>query len=74
MLKKLRLNKGISLSFVASKLGVDRATLRNVENGKGSLRVEWLPVLSGLYGVSSTFIVKEYLKDRESLVNDKNRN
>lgn len=74
MLKELRLNKGISLSFVASKLRVDRATLRNVENGRGSLRADWIPILSSLYGVSNNFILKEYLKDKENLVNDKNRN
>ncbi|NGT67491.1 helix-turn-helix transcriptional regulator [Clostridium perfringens] len=74
MLKELRLDKGIPLSFVACKLGVDRATLRNVENGKGSLRVEWIPILSELYGVSNNFIFKGYLKEREVLINDKNRN
>ncbi|MDU7069188.1 MAG: helix-turn-helix transcriptional regulator [Clostridium perfringens] len=74
MLKKLRIEKGISLSFVASKLGVDRATIRSVENKKGSLRVEWVPILSKLYGVSNSFIIKEYLKERDGLTNDQGRN
>ena len=49
MLKNLRLEKGISLSFVANKLGIDRATLRKIVNRKGSLKAEWIPILSKLY-------------------------
>lgn len=74
MLKKLRLKKGISLSFVANKLGIDRATLRKIENQKGSLKVEWIPILSKLYGVSNNFLFKEYLKERKAIINDKDRN
>ena len=74
MLKKLRLEKGISLSFVANKLGIDRATLRKIENQKGSLRVEWVPILSNLYGVSRNFLFNEYLKERRKLTNDEEGN
>ncbi len=73
MLRKIRKERGISLSFVANKLGIDRATLRNIENGESSLKVEWVPILSELYGVSDEFIFRGYLKERRGDLNDKGR-
>lgn len=74
MLKDLRLEKGISLSFVANKLGIDRSTLRKIENQKKGLKVEWIPILSKLYGVSDNFLFKQYLKEREEIIYDNSRN
>lgn len=71
MLRKIRKERGISLSFVANKLGIDRSTLRNIENGESSLKVEWIPILSALYGVSDEFIFMGYLKERRGDLNDK---
>lgn len=70
MLKKLRKSKRRTAVEVAKKLGITRDTLRALENGGTSLRVDWLPTLSKLYGVSQMEIVKSYLKEREEKYHD----
>lgn len=65
MLKELRESKGIPISFVAKKLNIDKGTVRKLENGKTELRVDWVPVLSYLYGVGEEELIKRYLEEKE---------
>lgn len=70
MLKELRESKGIPASFVAEKLGISRETLRSMEAGEVSPRLDWIPILSFLYGVTVEEIVKKYFKEKEEQRND----
>lgn len=63
MLKTLRTRKGITLSFVAEKLNISRDRLRRIENGKSSLPVEFVPVLSNLYGVDTKEILERRVEE-----------
>ena len=65
MLKELRKSKGIPITFVAKKLNIDKGTMRKLENGKTELRVDWVPVLSYLYGVEEEELIKRYLEEKE---------
>lgn len=51
MLKKVREEKGLSQKEVADKIGVNRVTLSNIENGKRKLDAVTLYKLSKLYNV-----------------------
>ncbi|MBO3389637.1 helix-turn-helix domain-containing protein [Clostridium perfringens] len=70
MLKRLREKKGITISFVARKLKIDRATVRKLEEGTVNLKVDWIPILSSIYGVSNQYIFEEYLKEKGVINND----
>lgn len=70
MLKRLREKKGITISFVARKLKIDRATVRKLEEGTVNLKVDWIPILSYIYGVSNQYIFEEYLKEKGVINND----
>ena len=75
MLKELRISKGISASFVAKKLGISRDTVRNMETGRTSPKLDWIPTLSFLYGISIEELINGYLKEKkekEERENDKN--
>lgn len=74
MLKELRKNKGISMSFVAKKLGINRDTLRKLETGETMLRADWIPILSEIYGIKNEYILKGYLKEKEVNKSDESRN
>ncbi|ADL49954.1 helix-turn-helix domain-containing protein [Clostridium cellulovorans] len=52
MLKELRINKGITCTFVAKKLKISRDRLRRIEEGEVMLPAEFVPVLAELYGVT----------------------
>lgn len=52
MLEELRVNKGISCTFVAGNLKISRNRLRRIENEEVQLPAEFIPFLSKLYGVS----------------------
>lgn len=64
MLRTLRESKGISISFVAETLGINRDTVKRLENGITEMRVDWLPKLSYLYGITKEELMKEYLNER----------
>ena len=70
-LKKIRENKGITACKVYNALGIDSATFKSFEDGKASMRVEWLPTLSYLYGLKQAEIIKIYTKGRG--LNDRKR-
>ena len=53
-LKNIRENKGITARKVYNALGIDSATFRSFEEGKSSMRVEWLPTLEYLYGLKQS--------------------
>ena len=60
-LKNIRENKGITARKVYNALGIDSATFKSFEEGKSSMRVEWLPILEYLYGVKQSEIIKLYM-------------
>ena len=64
MLRTLRESKGISISFVAEALGINRDTVKRLESGITEMRVDWLPKLSYLYGITKEELMKEYLNER----------
>ncbi len=64
MLRTLRESKGISISFVAETLGINRDTVKRLESGITEMRVDWLPKLSYLYGITKEELMKEYLNER----------
>lgn len=71
-LDKLRLEKGISAASVYRKLQIDKATFSKLERKKTSLKVEWVPILAKLYGVTEKFIIDDYLDRKEEHNNDCN--
>ena len=70
-LKNIRVNKGITARKVYNALGIDSATFKSFEEGKSSMRVEWLPTLEYLYGLKQSEIIKLYMNGRE--FNDRKR-
>lgn len=64
MLEELRKKNGLSIKFVADKLGIHRDTLKSLEKGETELRVSWLLVLSDLYHVKKVKLLKEYSKEK----------
>ena len=71
MLKELRTSKGITQTFVASKLNISRDRMGRIENGEVTLPAEFVPVLAELYNVKFNDIidwrVKEWAKQKENL-------
>lgn len=63
-LKNIRESKGINKSFIAKKLGIDRNTVTSLEEGQTSMKVEWLPELSFIYGMEPEKLIEQYLKSR----------
>ena len=55
-LEASRVNAGLSQSQLAEILGVNRATVRNWETGKGSIPATALKKLSELSGIPMDFI------------------
>lgn len=53
---------GLSQEFVADKLGIHRDTLRKIENGNGSLKLEHLPIISELFNVEYERILNEFTR------------
>lgn len=65
MLKELREKQKISLSFVARRLGIDRATMAKIEEGKGYIKLEWVKELAFLYRVPEEELIEKYMEDRK---------
>jgi transcriptional regulator with XRE-family HTH domain len=57
-LRKLRLKKGLSQGVLANKLGVDRAYISNIENGRMNPTLSTLEKIAGALGVSSSELLK----------------
>lgn len=64
MLEELRKKNGLTKTFVADRLGIHRDTVKNLESGETELRVSWVPILSELYHVKESKLLKEYLNER----------
>lgn len=62
LLKQLRKEEGLTQEFVANKLGIHTDTLRKIENGEGSLKVEHLPIISELFAVDVQRILCEFTR------------
>lgn len=66
MLERLRVDKGITCTFVAKQLKIDRGTLRRIEKGESLLPAEFIPFLSNLYGVSYKYIIEGRIKNERN--------
>lgn len=64
MLEELRKKNGLSRTFVADKLGIHRDTVKSLEKGETELRVSWLLILSKLYHIKESTLLKDYLNER----------
>lgn len=54
------------------KLSIDKSTFKNMEECKASMRVEWLPIIANMYGITKEELLEEYLNERW-LKNDRSR-
>jgi len=57
-LKKLRLKKKMSQGDISRKLGVDRAYISSIENGRMNPTLSTLEKLAGAIGVNSSDLIK----------------
>ena len=57
-LRKLRLKKNFSQGDLAKKLGVDRAYISNIENGRMNPTLSTLEKISKALGISSSELLK----------------
>ena len=71
-IKDIRKSKHISARKVYMKLGIDKSTFKNMEECKASMRVEWLPIIANMYGITKEELLEEYLNERW-LKNDRSR-
>jgi transcriptional regulator with XRE-family HTH domain len=62
-LKKLRLDKGLTLTQMAAKLDLDSANLSKIENGKREFDEKRLEKLSYAVGVDILILKSEYYSD-----------
>lgn len=66
-LKKARTKKNISQKSAGDKLGVDRTSISNYENGKDDIPGSSIPFLMEYYGAKMAAIDYEIIKYRENL-------
>jgi transcriptional regulator with XRE-family HTH domain len=71
-IKNIRKSKHISARKVYMKLNIDKSTFKNMEECKSSMRVEWLPIMANMYGITKEELLEEYLNERW-LKNDRSR-
>lgn len=57
-MKKIRLEKGMSQGDICRGLGLDRAYISNVENGKQNLTLSTMEKIAGVLGVSVVQLLK----------------
>lgn len=57
-LRKLRLKKKMSQVDLATALGVDRAYISNIENGRMNPTLSTLEKIAGALGVSTSELIK----------------
>jgi len=57
-LKKLRINKGLTQEEISSVLNIERSTYSRFENGKATITMEELNILSNYYNVSLDYLCK----------------
>ena len=57
-MKKIRLEKGMSQGDICSELGLDRAYISNVENGKQNLTLSTMEKVVRVLGVSVDQLLK----------------
>ena len=63
-IKSIRESRKISARKVYTALGIDKTTFRKVENRQASLKAEWLPIMSDIYGLSKERLLEIYLNER----------
>jgi len=57
-LKRLRLKKKLSQGDLSKSLGVDRAYISNIENGRMNPTLSTLEKISGALGISSSELLR----------------
>lgn len=67
-LEELRKNKNYSQEYVANKCGIGRATLWNIEHGKGNITDKNLKNLCFLYNVAVEDIYEDQEETEEDLI------
>lgn len=70
-LRKIRIDNGERLFDMAKKLGVSSAFLSAVENGKKSVPIDWVRILSQKYALSEAAVIKLQHEADESLMSVK---
>ena len=63
-LTTLRKSNKLSARKVYTKLKIDKTTFKNLEEGKTSMKAEWLPVMASMYGISKETLLEIYLSER----------
>ncbi|MGN1358703.1 MAG: XRE family transcriptional regulator [Bacilli bacterium] len=66
-LRDLRKAKKIKAIDVYNALGIDKHTLKKLEEGKTSLRADWIPQLSLIYNIEEKEIYEKYIEERSKL-------
>ena len=66
-IRDIRKNKHISARKVYTKLNIDKSTFKNMEECKSSMKVEWLPILASMYGITKEELLEEYEFSEEYL-------
>lgn len=74
-LKKLRIEKGLTLDDIQKQTGINRATYNNYESGKTEPKLETWMNLSNFFNVPLAYLqgrsdVKDPISDRNKLVHD----
>lgn len=74
-LKKLRIEKGLTLDDIQKQTGINRATYNNYESGKTEPKLETWMNLSSFFNVPLAYLqgrsdVKDPISDRNKLVHD----
>lgn len=63
-LRRLRNDKGYTLTQLAAKIGVDSANLSKIETGKRELDEKKLPKLSKIFNLDIDTLKEEYFSDK----------
>ena len=69
---ELSKEKGISISFICSKLGKGRGYLHDVRKGKSSLAPEFVRTIADILGVSADYLLGREKKKEAVLSDDPN--
>ena len=63
-IRKLRTEKGFTLTQLAAKLDLDAANLSKIENDKRDFDQKRLPKLANVFGLQLTTVQNEYITDQ----------
>lgn len=67
-LRLVRLMKGLSLDYVAVRLGIDKSTYSRMERGKVKIDAEKLPQIAGVLEVDIGLLLCDWSENLEALI------